>query len=106
MNIIKLEPSATGSRPPVQTWDWYGIPDGYIEIPDDVDTSAMQTHMGFVDLTLDEDGKLVGMSGNDAAYQAYLAGLPPEKPTPPTAEERLSALESAMLSMMEVQSNV
>lgn len=102
MNIIKIEASNTGYRPPIQSWNGYGIPEGYIEVHDGVDTSATQTHMGFVDLTLDEDGKLVKVTGNDAAYQAYLAGLPPEEPTPPTAEERLSALESAMLSMMGV----
>lgn len=102
MNIIKIEPSATGSRPPIQSWSGYGIPDGYIEVPDGVDTSAMQTHAGFVDLTLDEDGVLTGIKGNEAAYQAYLSGLPPEVPPQPTSEERLAALESAMLSMMGV----
>lgn len=106
MNIIKLKPSATGYRPPIQSWSWYSIPDGYIEVPDSVDTSAMQTHMGFVDLTIDEDGAITGITGNESAYQAYLASLPPETPTAPTAEERLSALESAMLSMMGVSTDV
>lgn len=106
MNIIKLEPSATGSRPPIQSWNGYGIPDGYIEVPDGVDTSAMQTHMGFVDLTIDDGGALTGITGNDAAYQAYVSNLPPETPPHPTAEERLSALESAMLSMMGVSTDV
>lgn len=106
MNIIKLGPSVTGSRPSIQE-DWkYPVPEGYIEVPEGVDTSAMQTHMGFVDLTIDENGVLTEITGNDAAYQAYLANLPPETPPQPTAEERLSALESAMLSMMGVSTDV
>ena len=106
MNIIKLEPSATGYRPPIQSWDGYGIPEGYIEVPDGVDTSAMQTHMGFVDLTIDEDGVLTAITGNDEKHQAYLDSLPPETLPAPTAEERLSALETAMLSMMGVSTDV
>lgn len=88
MNIIKLEPSATGSRPPIQSWDGYGIPEGYIEVPDGVDTSAMQTHMGFVDLTI-KDGTLTAITGNEEAYQAYLATLPPEMPPGPTEVQLL-----------------
>ena len=89
MNIIKLEPSTTGYRPPVQSWSGYGIPEGYIEVPDSVDTSAMQTHMGFVDLAIDEDGVLTAITGNDAAYQAYLASLPPPVEPEPTEAQLL-----------------
>lgn len=78
MNILKLEPSATGSRPPVQSWNGYGIPDGYIEVPDSVDTSAMQTHMGFVTLVQDEDGHLTQIIGHDENYQAYLETIKPD----------------------------
>lgn len=96
MNIIKIEPSATGYRPPIQSWDGYGVPDGYIEVPDGVDTSAMQTHMGFVDLTIDEDGVLTAITGNDTAYQAYFAGLPPETPPEPTEAQLLGREITAM----------
>lgn len=92
MNIIKLKPSSTGSRPPVQSWDGYGIPEGYIEVPDDVDTSAMQTHMGFVDLTVDEDGVLTAITGNDEKHQAYLDSLPPETEPEPTDTDVLNTL--------------
>lgn len=78
MNIIKLEPSATGYRPPVQSWSGYGIPEGYVEVPDGVDTSAMQTHMGFVTLVHDEDGNLTQIVGNDESYQAYLETIKPD----------------------------
>lgn len=78
MNIIKLEPSATGSRPPIQSWNGYGIPDGYIEVPDGVDTSAMQTHCGFVTLLQDENEKLTQIIGHDENYQAYLETIKPD----------------------------
>lgn len=78
MNIIKLEPSATGYRPPVQSWSGYGIPEGYIEVPDSVDTSAMQTHIGFVALVQDEDGNLTQIIGHDKNYKAYLEAIKPD----------------------------
>lgn len=59
---------------------------------------------GFVTITETEDG--ITVEPNTEAWEAWKASLPPETPAPPTAEERLSALESAMLSMMGVQSNV
>lgn len=90
MNIIKLDPSATGYRPPIQSWSG-PVPNGYIEVPDTVDTSAMQTHMGFVDLTI-ENGALTAITGNDAAYQAYVSSLPPETPPEPTTDELLNIL--------------
>lgn len=72
MNIIKIEPSATGYRPPIQSWNGYGIPEGYIEVPDGVDTSAMQTYMGFVTLVQGKDENLTQIIGHDENYQAYL----------------------------------
>lgn len=96
MNIIKLDPSATGARPPIQSWNGYGIPDGYIEVPDSVDTSAMQTHMGFVDLTIDEDGVLTAITGNDEKHQAYLDSLPPETEPEPTEAQILGREITAM----------
>ena len=106
MNIIRLEPSPTGSRPPIQSWSGTGIPEGYIEVPEGVGTSAMQDYMGFVDLTLDEDGTLTAITGNEERHRAYLDNLPPEEPPMPTQEERLAALEGAMLSMMGVSGGV
>lgn len=88
MNIIRIEPNENGYRPSIQE-DWkYPVPDGYIEVPEGVDTSAMQTHMGFVDLTI-KDGTLTAITGNEEAYQAYLATLPPEMPPEPTEVQLL-----------------
>ena len=90
MKIIRLDPSATGSRPPIQSWSG-AVPDGYIEVPASVDTSAMQTHMGFVDLTI-EDGVLTAITGNEEKHQAYLDSLPPETEPEPTDTDVLNTL--------------
>lgn len=100
MRIIRLELSATGCRPPIQNWSGH-VPTGYIEVPDTVDTSAMQTHMGFVDLTIDEDGVLTAITGNDAAYQAYLASLPPE-PVPEPTEAQILGREITELQLEQI----
>lgn len=92
MNIIQITATETGSRPPIQSWSGYGIPEGYIEVPDGVDTSAMQTHMGFVDLIVDEDGVLTGITGNDEKHQAYVDSLPPETEPEPTDTDVLNTL--------------
>lgn len=78
MNIIKIEASNTGYRPPIQLWDGYGIPEGYVEVPDTVDASAMQTHCGFVTLVQDEDENLTQIIGHDENYQAYLETIKPD----------------------------
>ena len=100
MKIIKIEASATGYRSAVQE-DWkYPVPEGYIEVPDSVDTSAMQTHMGFVDLTI-EGGVLTAITGNEEAYQAYLDSLPPETPPEPT-EAQLLGQEITELQLEQI----
>lgn len=73
---------------------------------------------GFVKLTIEDVA--VQDSGNDytvqkritklepdtEAWEAWKSSMPPETATQPTLEERTSALESAMLSMMGVSVNV
>ncbi len=82
MNIIRVEANENGARPPIQSWDRPELPNGYIAVPDGVDASAMQTHGGFVDLTMDEGGALTAITGNDEKYQVYLDNLPPEPEEP------------------------
>ena len=91
MNIIQLEPSITGSRPPIQSWTGATPPNGYAAVASDCDTSAMQTHKGHVDLTI-ERGIVTAITGNDEAYQAYLDSLPPPVEPEPTMDEIVSAL--------------
>lgn len=100
MNIIKLSATDDGFRPPIQSWIGQ-VPDGYIEVPESVDTSAMQTHMGFVDLTVDEDGVLTAITGNEAAYKAYLDSLPPKIEPGPT-EAQLLGQEITELQLEQI----
>ena len=102
MNIIQLEPNPSGSRPPIQTWSGPVPPAGYIEIPAGVDTSAMQTHAGFVVHTV-EGGVVTDITGDDAAHQAYLESLPPEVPEPPSELERLRADVDFIAAMQGVE---
>ena len=55
----------------------------------------MQTHMGFVDLTI-KDGTLTAITGNEEAYQAYLDSLPPETEPEPTEAQLLGREITAM----------
>ena len=90
MNIIQSKANPSGSRPPVQSWGGTEPPEGYLQVPDGVDSSAMQECGGFVTLTV-EDGVLTAITGDKEAYQAYLDSLPePEEPEP-TREDRLRA---------------
>lgn len=91
MNIIQLTATEAGYRPPIQPWDGATPPSGYAAVSTDCDTSAMQTHKGHVDLTI-EGGVVVGITGNDEAYQAYLDSLPPPVEPEPTDTDVLNAL--------------
>lgn len=76
--------------------DWTGkaayvVPDG---------TALAQKVMDnypYYDFVLDDNGALIDITPTER---------PAPEPEPPTEAERLAALESAMLAMMEVQANV
>lgn len=87
MQIIKSTPNESGAYPSIQSWDGAAPPDGYYQVADTCDTSAMQTHAGFVTLTI-EVGVVTAIAGDDAAYQAYLASLPAPTTPEPTIEEK------------------
>ncbi len=93
MNIIQLTPSITGSRPPIQSWSSATPPSGYAAVASDCDTSAMQTHKGHVDLTI-EGGVVVGITGNDEAYQAYLTSVAPD-PEVELAEAKAARIQQS-----------
>lgn len=78
---------------------------GCINLPDDLLTPYIEAR-GFVTLTMDGN-TVTAVETNQEALDAYLAEHPDTDPVAtPTNEERLSALESAMLSMMGVSINV
>ena len=99
MQYITQEPNPNGAYPAPQSNPAPGL------LPLTDEQAAMVTeYNGFVVITDSEDG--ITVEPNTEAWEAWKSSLPPETPAQPTAEDRLSALEAAMLSMMEVQSNV
>ena len=92
MTIIKLEPLESGQHPiqsqsgRIACWikDW-------IEVPAHLEAAVWAT-LGWCDLNI-EDGHLVSITPTEH---------PEAEPEPevPTQEERIAALESAMLAMM------
>ena len=93
MRIIQTVSRANGGRPPIQSWTGDVPPEGYVIVPDTLDTSVFYDFMGFV--TLELDGSTVtAMIGNQEALDAYKASLPEPVDPPPTTEERVAALES------------
>lgn len=92
MNIIQINASENGGRPPMQNWNG-APPAGYALVPDTLDTSVFYDFMGFV--TLELDGSTVtAMTGNQEALDAYKASLPEPVEPPPTTEERVASLEA------------
>lgn len=97
MNIIKKQPSPSGAYPPIQTWDGEAPPEGYYQVAD----SVTLTNGGFGKLTV-RKGIVTSFKGNTAKWEAWKASLPAPSAPLPTAEERLSALETAMTAQMGV----
>ena len=93
MNIIQINSSATGYRPPIQSWSGATPPSGYAAVAPNCDTSAMQTHKGHVDLTI-EDGVVTAITGNDEAYQAYLTSVAPD-PEVKLAEAKATRIQKS-----------
>ena len=99
MTIINATPRASGAytieSQSHRTDNWMG--DGWLEVPENL-VPTLYACGGYCDLQI-KDGVLVGITPTERPE-------PEPEPYTPTQEDRLSALESAMLSMMEVQSNV
>lgn len=93
MQIIAKEPLENGGYSVIQTWPGDVPPEGYVIVPNTLDTSVFYDFMGFVTLELDGD-TVTAMIGNQEALDAYKASLPEPVDPPPTTEERVTALES------------
>lgn len=94
MQILQKAPLENGGYSVIQTWPGDVPPEGYVIVPDTLDTSVFYEFLGFVDLTIEGD-TVTAMTGNQAALDAYKASLPEPTPPPPTTEERVAALEAA-----------
>lgn len=93
MQILQKAPLENGGYSVIQTWPGDVPPEGYVIVPDTLDTSVFYEFLGFVDLTIEGD-TVTAMTGNQAALDAYKASLPEPTPPPPTTDERLEKLEA------------
>ena len=99
MLIIQVESLSSGQhcleRQSHRTSCWL---DGWIEVPAHLESAVWDT-LGWCDLTI-ENGKLASVTPIERPEPV------PESASIPTQEERLSALEEAMLTMMGVSTDV
>lgn len=91
MRIIKSAPNESGAYPAIRTWAWDAIPDGWLHVSDDCNDGAMQTHAGFVTLTV-VNNVVAAITGDDAAYHAWKDSLPEPAPTDPDPDADRDAL--------------
>lgn len=99
MTIVKVQVGSSGKRAiqsqSHRTSNWMG--EEWVEVPENL-VPILEECGGYCDLQI-EDGVLVGITHTERPE-------PEPEPYAPTTEERLSALEGAMLSMMGVSADV
>ena len=111
MPYINPIPNPSGAYPAPQS----NPAPGLIPLTEEQAAAVLQ-YNGFVTITSEEEvieddftRTVYTVTPNTEAWEAWKASLPPEpepEPYVPTTEERITALETAMLTMMGVQSNV
>lgn len=108
MSYINTTPNPSGAYPAPQS----NPAPGLIPLTEEQAAAVLQ-YNGFVTITSEEEvieddftRTVYTVTPNTKAWEEWKASLPEETAPPPTQEERLAALEGAMLSMMGVQSNV
>lgn len=107
MPYINPIPNPSGAYPAPQS----NPAPGLIPLTEEQAAAVLQ-YNGFVTITSEEEvieddftRTVYTVTPNTEAWETWKASLPPE-PYAPTTEERITALETAMLTMMGVQSNV
>ena len=107
MPYMNPTPNPSGAYPAPQSHPAPGL----IPLTEEQAATVLQ-YNGFVTITSDEEvieddftRTVYTVTPNTEAWEEWKASLPPE-PYVPTTEERITALETAMLTMMGVQSNV
>lgn len=95
MKIITRNARASGSRPPIQTWDEQYLPDEYVWCPEEFEAVFYSENPGgFVNIEIEND-TVTAMSVNYEALEAYRAAHP-AKEKEPTADDVLNALLGVM----------
>ena len=95
MFIIRIEPNANGSRPPLQAWNSKTLPEGYAYMTDaQKDIFYSTTPAGFVKITIEEQNGVKHVSSievNQEALDAYKATLP--DPTDSIKAEKIAEIK-------------
>ena len=101
MNIIPITPNPDGSYRQIQSGWPVGtlVPSTHAVWPDELDTTDFYAVSGFGTLTV-EGQTVTAFTPNEEAYEEWKTEHLETTTTQPTQEERLAALESAMLTMM------
>lgn len=101
MKIIPITPNTDGSYRQIQSGWPAGtpVPSTHAVWPDELDTTDFYAVSGFGTLTV-EGQTVTAFTPNEEAYEEWKTEHPETTTTQPTQEERLAALESAMLTMM------
>ena len=101
MNIIPITPNPDGSYRQIQSGWPAGtpVPSTHAVWPDELDTTDFYACGGFGSLTV-EGQTVTAFTPNEEAHEEWKAEHPEPTTAQPTQEERLAALESAMLTMM------
>ena len=102
MKIIQSTPNPSGAYPPIMEGWNYATPDGWYPVADGIDTSAMQTHAGFVTLTV-SDGVVTNVIGDDAAYKAWKDAQPAPKEPEPDPVAILAETVADLMYQMDVE---
>lgn len=96
MMILYGEKNEYGCYPGIQKFESDTVPDGFLEIQDCMLSEFYKEGKesgGFVDLQV-EGSRIVDVTWNEEAYQAWLSSRPEPEPAPPSLEDRFAALEA------------
>lgn len=102
MTIIKITPHANGGHDNQTingaTPETFHVPEGYAIVPEEVGTPETLTNYPFGDITVEDRG------GIPTVTSWTPLPIPEPEPVPyvPTTEDRLEAVEAAMLALLEV----
>lgn len=103
MKIMRATPNESGAFPPIQEGSFTVCPEGFVVVPDDMDTTAFYANGGFVSRTV-KDGVVTAMTGDTAKWAQWQTDHPASaEPTTPTKTdaERIAELEAALAAMKE-----
>lgn len=97
VNIIQSTADSNGCYK-MQSFTGSAIPEGYYIISETCDTSAVQSYLGFVTLTV-TSGIVTEIKENESAYKAWISAHPPEKTDIEKLSEKLAYMQASQLAI-------